>query len=162
MEKGFFLFLLFVIIVSININASNERIGIGFSFDLSYISKPHLILSLEGDLDNNFTYQISKDFLDEKDAKLMVGKFWGEEYESRSCLYAGIKYEDLSSHEFFFRYESYGQELLVEKLFSFSNEELIDNFILEHYIPSHDGNLQIETIYYPKGENYFIKYIFLD
>ncbi len=47
MKKKFFLSILFLILISISICAANERIGIGFSFDLRYLSKPHFILSLE-------------------------------------------------------------------------------------------------------------------
>ena len=159
MKRRFFLLILFMILVSNGISASNERIGIGFSFDLSFLSKPHFILSLEGDLGDDFVYQISKDFLDEKDAKLMVGKYRGEEYATRSTFYVGIKYKELSNHECFLRLELNEQELLSEKLFSFSNEEYIDKLILEYYIPSNDGRFRIEKIYWPKDKDYFIKYL---
>lgn len=69
MKKKFFLSILFLILISISICAANERIGIGFSFDLRYLSKPHFILSLEGDLGDSFNYRVSKDFVGEKAMK---------------------------------------------------------------------------------------------
>lgn len=89
----------------------------------------------------------------------MVGKYRGEEYATRSSFYVGIKYKELSNHECFLRLELNEQELLSEKLFSFSNEEYIDKLILEYYIPSNDGRFQIEKIYWPKDKDYFVKYL---
>lgn len=165
MRKSFSLVLLFVIFIltTNTISAYNERIGIGFSFDLRYLSKPHFILSLEGDLGDSFNYRVSKDFVGEKDIKLMVGKYLVNESGDFQCSFAlGIKYIEQDDYKWLYRIEMTSQEAFEEKLFSFSSENYISRFLIENYYPDRDGTIQLHKMYWPKDENYYINYIFFD
>lgn len=164
MKREFSLLLLFIFLISItnSISASNMRIGIGFSFDLNLIiwSDPHFILSMEGDFGEDLNYRIEKDFLGEKDLKLIIGRYYGNKSDdARSSLALGIRYIDEDNSDFMIRTEFTTQEAFLEDLFSFSSENYIERLQLEYFYPSLSSELQLHRIYWPKDENYFIKYI---